>query len=174
MRYNPSSLNPADFWPIATKAVASYIGKRYAGAFTAEDIEDIVAAVVCKMWAARASFDPEKGKFFSWVWAIAQNAILDAVDAQAKRRGISGDFEKVGGGTYSLPIPNYAADGELICDDKVEYYLHELTSERDKRFLLYLVDGLSYDEIASREAIPVRQVYMVVFRLRQRLKGLAG
>ena len=174
MRYNPSSLNPADFWPTATKAVASYIGKRYAGDFTAQEIEDIVAEVVCKMWAARASFDPEKGKFFSWVWAIAQNAILDAVNARAKRRSISDDFEKVGGGTYPLPVPGYAADDKLICDDKVEYYLHELKNERDKRFLLYLVDGLSYDEIASREAIPVKQVYLVVFRLRQRLKGLAG
>ena len=174
MGYNDFNLNPADFWPTATKAVASYIGKRYAGVFSAEDIEDIVGKVVCKMWAARDTFDPEKGKFFSWVWRIAQNTILDAVDALAKRRGITGDIEKVGGGTYPLPIPNYAADDELLCDDKVEYYLHELKNERDKRFLLYLIDGLGYDEIAKRENLTASQVYMVVFRLRLRLKGLAG
>ena len=160
MRYNQPSFNPADFWPTAAKAVASYIGKRYAGVFSAEDIEDIVGKVVCKMWAAAPTPSPFP--------------TLDAVDAQAKRRGITGDIEKVGGGTYPLPIPNYAADDELLCDDKVEYYLHELKNERDKRFLLYLIDGLGYDEIAKRENLTASQVYMVVFRLRQRLKGLAG
>ena len=80
----------------------------------------------------------------------------------------------MGGGTYPLPITNYGADDELLCDDKVEYYLHELKNERDKRFLLYLIDGLGYDEIAKRENLTASQVYMVVFRLRQRLKGLAG
>ena len=80
----------------------------------------------------------------------------------------------MGGGTYPLPIPHYAADDELLCDDKVEYYLHELKSERERRFLLYLIDGLDYDEIAKRENITVSTVNMVVFRLRQRLKGLAG
>lgn len=106
MRKNRIPLNPADFWSMATRVVASQIGKRYAGVFTAEDIDDIVAVVVCKMWEARASFNPEKGKVFSWVWRIAQNAILDAVDAMAKHRGISVDIEKVGGGvkqTRALP-----------------------------------------------------------------------
>ena len=65
MGKNFNSLNPADFWPMATKAVASYIGKRYSGVFTSEDIDDIIATVVTKMWEARASFDPAKGQFFS-------------------------------------------------------------------------------------------------------------
>ena len=39
MGKNFNSLNPADFWPMATKAVASYIGKRYSGVFTSEDIQ---------------------------------------------------------------------------------------------------------------------------------------
>ena len=174
MGKNFNSLNPADFWPMATKAVASYIGKRYSGVFTSEDIDDIIATVVTKMWEARASFDPAKGQFFSWVWRISQNCILDAVDAKFKRLGISGDFEKVGSGTYRLPDSQFRADDELLSDDRLDYYLGELKSARDKRFLLYLADGLDSDEIAQREDIPVKQVYMVVFRLRQRLKGLAG
>jgi aspartate kinase len=39
---------------------------------------------------------------------------------------------------------------------------------------LHTAFGLDSDEIAQREDIPVNQVYMVVFRLRQRLNGLAG
>ena len=174
MGKNFNSLNPADFWPMATKAVASYIGKRYSGVFTSEDIDDIIATVVTKMWEARASFDPAKGQFFSWVWRISQNCILDAVDAKFKRLGISGDFEKVPGGTYALPTPNYAVDDELICDDRIEYYLSELKNERERRFLLYLADKLTTDEIMAREGLTANQVHMAVYHLRQHLKGLAG
>ena len=126
------------------------------------------------MWKARATVDPEKGALHAWVWRIAQRAVLDAVDARAKRLGISNDIEKVDGGTYPLPIPDYSADDALVSDDKVEYYLRELKSERERRFLLYLADGLSAKEIAERESLTPNQVYMAVYHLRQHLKGLTG
>ena len=94
--------------------------------------------------------------------------------ARAKRLGISGDFEKVPGGTYALPTPNYSVDEELIRDDRIEYYLHELKNERERRFLLYLADKLSTDEIMAREGLTPNQVHMAVYHLRQHLKGLAG
>ena len=169
-----TTLNPADFWPLATKIVASFVRKNYRDKFNKQDIEDIVSDVVTRMWAARATYNPEKGALHSWVWRIAQRCVLDAVDAKAKRLGISGDFEKVDGGTYKLPISNYGVDDELLCDDKVEYFYHELKSERDRRFLLYLADGLSAKEIADRESLTPNQVHMVVYRLRQRLRALAG
>lgn len=175
MRENPSSpFNPTECWPLATKVVASFISKNYRGMFTAEDVDDIAADVVTKMWAKRATFNPEKGALHSWAWRIAQRAVLDAVDARAKRLGISGDIDKVPGGTYTLPTPDYAVDNELICDDRIEFYYHELKSERDRRFLLYLADGLSTDEIVAREGLTPNQVHMAVYHLRQRLKGLAG
>ena len=175
MRENPSSpFNPAECWPLATKVVASFVRKNYRGMFTAQDVEDIAADVVTKMWKARATFNPEKGTLHAWVWRIAQRAVLDAVNAWAKRLGISGDFEKVPGGTYALPTPNYAVDDELICDDRIEYYLSELKNERERRFLLYLADKLTTDEIMAREGLTPSQVHMAVYHLRQHLKELAG
>ena len=175
MREKPSSpFNPAECWPLATKVVASFISKNYRGMFTAQDVDDIAADVVTKMWAKRATFKPEKGALHSWAWRIAQRAVLDAVNARAKRLGISGDFEKVPGGTYALPTLNYSVDDELIRDDRIEYYLHELKNERERRFLLYLADKLSTDEIMAREGLTPNQVHMAVYHLRQHLKGLTG
>ena len=175
MRENPSSpFNPAECWPLATKVVANFVRKNYRGMFTAQDVEDIAADVVTKMWKARATFNPEKGTLHAWVWRIAQRAVLDAVNAWAKRLGISGDFEKVPGGTYALPTPNYAVDDELICDDRIEYYLSELKNERERRFLLYLADKLTTDEIMAREGLTPNQVHMAVYHRRQHLKELAG
>ena len=175
MRENPSSpFNAAECWPLATKVVASFVRKNYRGMFTAQDVEDIAADVVTKMWKARATFNPEKGTLHAWVWRIAQRAVLDAVNAWAKRLGISGDFEKVPGGTYALPTPNYAVDDELICDDRIEYYLSELKNERERRFLLYLADKLTTDEIMAREGLTPNQVHMAVYHLRQHLNGLTG
>ncbi len=55
-----------------------------------------------------------------------------------------------------------------------EYYLHELKNERERRFLLYLADKLTTDEIMAREGLTPNQVHMAVYHLRQHLKGLAG
>ena len=175
MRENLSSpFNPADCWPLATKVVASFVRKNYRSMFNKQDVEDIVSDVVTKMWAARATYNSEKGALHSWAWRIAQRCVLDAVDAKVKRTGISGDFAKVGGGTYELPIPNYSVDDELLRDDKVEYYYNALKSERDRRFLLYLADGLKAKDIADREGLTPNQVTMALYHLRQHLKGLAG
>ena len=175
MRENPSSpFNPAECWPLAIKVVANFVRKNYRGMFTAQDVEDIAADVVTKMWKARATFNPEKGTLHAWVWRIAQRAVLDAVNAWAKRLGISGDFEKVPGGTYALPTPNYAVDDELICDDRIEYYLSELKNERERRFLLYLADKRTTCELRAPGARTPSQVHMAVYHLRQHLKELAG
>lgn len=172
--HSNSPFNPAECWPLATKMVASFVRKNHSGMFNAQDIDDIAAVVVTKMWASRESFDPAKGALHSWVWRIAQRAVLDAVNAKVRRLGISGGAEKQAGETYVLPIPDYAVDGELICDDKVEYYLRELKIDRERRFLLYLADGLNTDEIAAHEDLTPNQVHMVVYRLRQHLRALAG
>ena len=44
-----------------------------------------------------------------------------------------------------------------------------LKSERDRRFLDWQIDGLDAKEMARREGIPVENVHMVLFHMRQRL-----
>ena len=173
IQYPASSLNPADCWPTATTAVKSILQKHYTGVFTKEDIEDIVSFVVTKMWASRDSFDPAKGKLFSWAWRIARNVILDAVNDKIHKSTVSGDFERVSSGALRLPFEG-KADDELVCNDTLEAFHASLVIARDRRILFYLLEGLGNDEIAKREGISPNAAGLAVFHLRKKLDKVRG
>lgn len=167
-----SPFDPAECWPVATAAVNSIV-KHYPGFFTKEDVEDLAIVVASKMWAAKDSFDPEKGKLFSWTWKIARNVILDAVDEKIHKSAVSGDIERVSGNVYRLPFAGNA-DDELICNDTVETFVASLKNARDRRILFYLLQGLNNAEIAKREGITPSAAAMAVFYLRQKLRKRKG
>ena len=140
-----------DYWPTAARAVKAYANRKFSGFFTEAEVEDMVAEVVTKMWRARESFDPNRGTEFGWVWTIAKNAVNDAAMAKHKRENIGGCW-----------------------NDDVEILYDRVRQERDKRILLYLADGLDYEEIAEREGLTMRATYMAVFHLRRRLENDAA
>lgn len=168
------SLDPAKLRPLVTKLVTSFIRKSFPGSFTHEDIEDIIGDVVYNILKKAETYDPAKGAIESWAWRIAHNAVIDAANDKKKRRGFSGNIEKVDDNVYILPIPYYSADGEFNRKDFEQYLLQSLKNERDKRFFRYLLDNLDRDEIASREGISVNAVNVVICRLRQQLSRIAG
>lgn len=169
---NSSSLNPAECWPTATAAVKSIV-KNYPGVFTNEDVEDLISAVVTKMWAAKNLYDPEKGKLYSWAWKIARNVIFDAVKEKIRKSSVSGDIERVSDNVYRLPFAGNA-DDELVCDDTAETFYTSLENARDRRILFYLLQGLDNAEIAEREGITPNAAAMAVFHLRQKLRKRKG
>ena len=168
------SIQLKDFWTMAAKAVKAYANKKFAGFFQEADVEDIVAEVVTKMWRARERFDPDKGSEFGWVWTIAKNAVNDAAMAKHKRENIGGcwndDVEELAEGMEAEDL----ADRQLLMDELVESLYDHLRQERDKRILLYLADGLEYEEIAEREGLTMRATYMAVFHMRRRLNNDAA
>ena len=168
------SIQPKDYWTMAAKAVKAYANKKFAGFFQEADVEDIVAEVVTKMWRARGRFDPDQGSEFGWVWTIAKNAVRDAAIAKRNRENIGGGWndnvdEKADGMEAEDP-----ADRQLLMDEMVESMYDHLRQERDKRLLLYLADGLDYEEIAEREGMTMRVTYMAVYHLRRRLEDMAA
>ena len=86
-------------------------------------------------------------------------ASLDRIYKKVKADGLVGDDR---------------ADRELLQDELVESLYDHLRQERDKRILLYLADGLEYEEIAEREGLTMRATYMAVFHLRRRLENDAA
>ena len=148
------AIDPKDYWTTATKAVMSYVSKKFAGFFTEADKQDIVADVVTRMWRAQESYDPTKGEEFTWIWTIAKNAVNDAANDKRKRENIGGCWDDR--------------------DEFVEELHNRLRQERDKRILLYLAQDLDYEEIAEREGLTKQAAYMAVFHVRQRLDNHAA
>jgi RNA polymerase sigma factor (sigma-70 family) len=161
------------FWPLATKAVLSYVNKRFPKFFSEEDKEDMASEVVLRMYRAKDRYDGEKGALSTWVGTIAKNVVRSAARAQWNRSGISEHFED-GVFTDDQPWSSHranelAADGDLLRKELRESLRSRLKSERDRRFLDWQIDGLDAKEMARREGIPVENVHMVLFHMRQRL-----
>ena len=168
------SIQPKDYWTMATKAVKAYANKKFAGFFQEADVEDIVAEVVTKMWRARGRFDPDRGSEFGWVWTIAKNAVRDAAIAKRNRKDIGGGWNDSVDEKADGMEAEDLADRQLLMDEMVESMYDHLRQERDKRILLYLADGLDYEEIAEREGMTMRVTYMAVYHLRRRLEDMAA
>lgn len=174
MEMNNLQILPKDYRTVAAKAVKSYVKTHFNGLFSAEDIEDLVSDVVLRMWGAKDSFDPAKGKEFSWIWTIAKNVVKDAAEACHKRTSISGDMDETAIYKMETMVGTDDADKELLQDEFAEDLLGRLRLERDKRLLLYLMEDMEFEEMAKREGISVHAVYMAVFHLRQRLNNSAA
>ena len=168
------SIHPKDYWTMAAKAVKAYANKKFAGFFQEADVEDIVAEVVTKMWRARGRFNPDRGSEFGWVWTIAKNAVRDAAIAKRNRKDIGGGWNDSVDEKADGMEAEDLADRQLLMDEMVESMYDHLRQERDKRILLYLADGLEYEEIAEREGLTMRATYMAVFHMRRRLEDMAA
>ena len=167
-------IQPKDYWTMAAKAVKAYANKKFAGFFQEADVEDIVAEVVTKMWRARGRFNPDRGSEFGWVWTIAKNAVRDAAIAKRNRKDIGGGWNDSVDEKADGMEAEDLADRQLLMDEMVESMYDHLRQERDKRILLYLADGLDYEEIAEREGMTMRVTYMAVYHLRRRLEDMAA
>lgn len=168
------SIHPKDYRTMAAKAVKAYANRKFAGFFQEADVEDIVGEVVTKMWQGRKRFDPARGSEFGWVWTIAKHAVNDAARAKANRKDIGGCWNDDVTERAESMVGDDGADRELLLGELVEGLYDRLRQERDKRILLYLAQELDYDEIAEREGMPKRAVYMAVHHLRRRLGNNAA
>ena len=167
------SIQPKDYRTVAAKAVRSYVSKHFSGFFSSDDIEDLVSDVVMRIWGGRESFDPEKGKEFSWIWTIAKNVVKDAADAKMNRSFISGAMDEAAVHKMESMVGADYADRNVLNDEMADDLLGRLRQERDKRILLYLMQDMEAEEIARREDISLSAVYMAVFHVRKRLGNAA-
>jgi RNA polymerase sigma factor (sigma-70 family) len=63
------------------------VAHRYRGLLRPDEIEDIVLAVVERVWTEREEYDPEKGCLGAWVQGIANHVALEVVNSKwCKRR----------------------------------------------------------------------------------------
>ena len=119
-------------------------------------------------------FIPEKGEPFQWVWTIAKNAVKDAAQKKANRGWQYEDREEGDDMLLCQVVSSMGTDDDLLRKEFVGGLNDKLKQDRDKRLLLYLMEEMEYEEIARRENISVKAVYMAVFHLRQRLRNTAA
>ena len=160
-------IKPSELTSLVTKLVAKFVNTCFKNLFNESDIEDLTGEAICKMLASSGSFNPDKGTFYAWAWKVSHNVVLDAVANKKKRFGTI----SIKDSGWDSTLSDDGADDEANVDSLMDNFLGKLKSSRDRRILLHLADGLDAEEIARREGMTLRAVYMAVYHIRKRLKG---
>ena len=132
-----------------------------------EDIaQESLQDVILKVWNNISTYDPEKGKLFTWMLNIARNQSIDKLRSKEMRRQIKTD--SIGNTVYisDTQISDYSIQEE---DIGVKELLDKLNPEQKLIAELVYFKGYTQSEISKEFEIPLGTVKT---RLRYALKAL--
>lgn len=139
----------------------SYLYDNYSGALYAiilnivadRDLaNDVLQEVFVKIWKQVETYDPAKGRLFTWMLNIARNASIDMVRSK--------NFQK-GQQNRELTENVYDSGGSIETDtDKIglRKLVHSLKDEYKVLVELSYFQGFTQDEIAKMLSIPLGTV----------------
>lgn len=128
-----------------------------------DDALDIVQEVFVKLHRAMDTFDG-RSKFTTWLGRITTNA---AIDWTRRQKGEHYEYkDELAGPEQEEGAPDFLPRSETPLDatqraevlDKIQEAVDTLSEKHRSVFLLNTVEGLSYQEIADVEEIPIGTV----------------
>ncbi len=144
---------------------------RYARKFLLErdDAQDLVQEVFFKIYANIRSFDATR-KFSSWIYRIAHNEFLNAIEKRGSGRFVSlFDFD-----IFLPPLFAKETADEEVNRKELKNLLESKLAKLDPKYreplILYYFEELGYQEIADVLKIPVSTVGIRLRRGREILK----
>jgi RNA polymerase sigma-70 factor, ECF subfamily len=131
----------------------------------ATDRDDIAQETFVAAYLHLASYDPERGKFVTWLLTIARNKCFDAIK---QRRPLAME---------NLPPaiePRSPADRLLETElfSQFDRALAALPFEQKTAFILSEFEGLSLEEISQVEDVPLGTVKSRISRAREKLRSI--
>ena len=117
-------------------------------------VNDILQEVFINIWRKIDTYDPAKGRLFTWMLNIARNASIDTMRSknyQNSRKNVSMPDDNVGGSAYEVPTSNI----DNIGFKKV---LQKLSNEHRVLIELSYFKGYTHEEIAQILSVPLGTV----------------
>jgi RNA polymerase sigma-70 factor (ECF subfamily) len=146
----------------------------------AEDAEDLTQEVFVRMYSHIHTFRAE-ASLSTWLFRIAGNLCVDAFRRKKKERGVVSSLdaplyndEEDGGATRD--VPDMKAAPEVLFSRKelggqIEEALAKLPTKLRSAVVLHDIEGLSYEEIAEVEKIPLGTVKSRIYNARVALRS---
>jgi RNA polymerase sigma factor (sigma-70 family) len=137
--------------------------------------EDILQSAYIKIWEKAGSFDRTRASPISWLAAIARNCAIDAQrssDGRARLRLVPLD-KMVLAAADDGPSP----DDMLVIaqeDARLAMCLANLETRSAAFLRAAYFEGLTYAELAAREALPLGTMKSIIRRALLRLRGCLG
>ena len=125
--------------------------------------QDLVQETVLKAWRSRASFEAGTN-LKAWTFRILRNSFL----SQVRRRGAVQASETA----ELIDIPVASNQESVVTLSDVRRLWPRLTREQQRCIQFVGIEGLSYEETATIEQVPVGTIKSRVVRGRQMLRAL--
>jgi len=140
----------------------SYLYDNYSGALFGviksiiadeETVRDVLQEVFINIWKKIDTYDPGKGRLFTWMLNIARNAGIDKIRSRSYRDGLK-----------NQPLPNdvntYANQSvkPIIDDYGLRKQINRLRQEQKILIELSYFQGFTHEEIARSLSIPLGTV----------------
>ncbi len=123
---------------------------------TRQEAEDAVQEVFTRVWLRAARFDPEKGRGMTWLIAVARNHCIDRLRARAEVRGLHQDEDE--DAVAALPDAAPGVEARLIAAGeagRIADCFDRLEADRAAAIRGAYLQGLSYQDLATRHAVPL-------------------
>jgi RNA polymerase sigma-70 factor (ECF subfamily) len=141
-----------------------------------EEAEEVVQDVFWQIWKGGARYDPARGRFTSWLFAIARSRCLDRLRAR-RRRSLSDspvDETTTPASAETPEVGAYLAERR----ERVQRALGELPEPQKQAIELSFFRGLSHSEIADQLGEPLgtvkSRIKMAMEKLKFSLQGLGS
>lgn len=117
--------------------------------------EEVAQDALVKAWRHAAAYDPRRGQVATWLLTITRNTAIDAV---RYRRELPLDPQVLAATLLTEHEPSAELAEQLAVTDQIRGALRALPPEQAKPVLLMTFYGLTAQEIAEREDIPLGTV----------------
>lgn len=133
-----------------------------------QESEDVLQEVYVSVWRKAATFDPAKASPITWVATIARNRAIDRVRARPPRALVPVEQ------AFELADDSPAQDAGLISRQDAQRLTAALATLEPRHAAAIRAcyfEGVTYDELATREQVPVGTLKSWVRRGLIRLRG---
>jgi RNA polymerase sigma-70 factor (ECF subfamily) len=140
--------------------------------------EDVVQEVFLRLWRRPSSYDPERGRFISWLMSVTRNRALDELRRRSRRQRVEERDDEPG---HELPTQDARDDpqaGLVLAEQRraVREAMTRLPPEQRRVLELAYFGGLTQVEIADATGDPLgtvkTRIRLGMRKLREALAGL--
>jgi RNA polymerase sigma-70 factor (ECF subfamily) len=133
-----------------------------------ETAEDLASLAFTKALEKIATFNPNKGKFSTWLYQIARHCLVDHYRSVVTTSDIND--------AWDLPSnANTERDANIaISMDKLKSYLHSLPARQRDIILMRVWDGLSHKEISEILGVSEANSKVAFSRAIEKIRTEAG
>lgn len=121
------------------------------------EAEDVLQEVFLQVWQRAGSFDPARGRAFTWLVTLGRSRAIDRLRSNRSRGQLADKAAAETAGASNSIAGDTAGDVAVRAEERdvVRRALAELPGEQREALLLAYLDGMTQSEIAAKLGQPL-------------------